>query len=59
MYLDRVLVLFTRKIVGWCLSDRVTTDLVVTALDAVYEQLRRAPEVLYHFDRGAWYVPDL
>lgn len=38
MYLASVLDLFTRKIVGWKLSVRMTTDLVDGALDMAWEQ---------------------
>jgi putative transposase len=56
MYLASVLDLFTRKIVGWRLSDRMTTDLVSAALDAAYEQESPSPGVIHHSDRGAQYA---
>lgn len=56
MYLASVLDLCTREIVGWKLSDRMTTDLVLGALDAAYENKRPKPGLLHHSDRGAQYA---
>lgn len=56
MYLASVLDLFTKKIVGWKLSDRMTTDLVKEALEAAYEQHSPEPGLIHHSDRGAQYA---
>ncbi|MGM0878943.1 MAG: DDE-type integrase/transposase/recombinase [Bacillota bacterium] len=36
LYLASVMDLYTRKIVGWNLASRMTTDLVLAALDEAY-----------------------
>lgn len=51
-----VLDLFTRKIVGWKLSDRMTTDLVLAALDQAYEAQKPPKGLLHHSDRGTQYA---
>lgn len=56
MYLASVLDLFTKKIVGWRLSDRMTTDLVKEALEAAYEQHAPEPGLIHHSDRGSQYA---
>lgn len=56
MYLASVLDLFTRKIVGWKLSDRMTDDLVIEALNAAYTQQSPLPGLIHHSDRGAQYA---
>jgi putative transposase len=56
MYLASVLDLFTRKIVGWKLSDRMRTDLVTGALEAAYKQQKPKPGLIHHSDRGSQYA---
>lgn len=56
MYLASVLDLCTRKIVGWSFGDRMTQDLVITALDKAYEAKLPPPGLLHHSDRGAQYT---
>lgn len=56
MYLASVLDLCTREIVGWRLEDRMTTDLVLGALDAAVSAKRPGKGLLHHSDRGAQYA---
>jgi putative transposase len=57
VYLAAVLDLFSRKIVGWSLSDRLTTPLVSEALRQAIEQRRPdAKQLLHHSDRGCQYT---
>jgi transposase InsO family protein len=56
LYLASILDLYTRKIVGWKLADRMTTDLVLAALDQAYEAENPLPELLHHSDRGSQYT---
>src|SRR5271170_2823784 len=53
-YLAAVIDLFSRKIVGWSMSERMPVDLVVDAL----KMARRRPEagLLHHSDRGVQYA---
>lgn len=56
MYLASILDLFTKKIVGWKLGDRMTTDLVTEALEAARAQHSPAPGLIHHSDRGSQYA---
>jgi putative transposase len=59
VYLAVVLDLFSRKVVGWSLSDSLATPLVSRALRQAIES-RRPPggELLCHSDRGCQYTSD-
>ena len=57
VYLAVVIDLFSRKVVGWAMSDRLTTPLVTAAMRNAVES--RRPEVgtlLHHSDRGCQYT---
>ena len=54
-YLAVVLDLYARRIVGWALSNKPDTDLVVKALDMAYEQRGRPQGLLFHSDQGSQY----
>lgn len=56
MYLAAILDLFTRRLVGWALRDRMTVDLVIEALEAAYEQRKPAAGLIHHSDRGSQYA---
>jgi putative transposase len=56
LYLASVLDLCTREIVGWQLGDRMTTELVLGALDAAYVAKRPKKGLLHHSDRGTQYA---
>jgi putative transposase len=55
-YLAVILDAFSRRCVGWCLSDEITTDLTLTALDRAI--VRRSPPegLIHHSDRGVQYA---
>jgi len=56
LYLAVILDLFSRQIVGWAMSDRITQDIVISAfLQAVW---RRKPGagLIFHSDRGSQYA---
>jgi putative transposase len=56
MYLAIVMDLYSRRIVGWHLSKRMTTDLVNKALMKAYN-LRQPPRgLVFHSDRGSQYT---
>jgi putative transposase len=56
LYLAAVLDLYSRKVVGWSLSERMTSDLVTNALRmALGRQLPEAG-LLAHSDRGSQYA---
>ncbi|SHE14833.1 IS2 transposase TnpB [Chlamydia abortus] len=58
MYLASVMDLYTRKIVGWKLSSRMTTELVLGALDQAYFAEKPAEGLIHHSDRGAQYASE-
>ena len=58
LYLASVLDLYTRKIVGWRLDDRMTTDLVSDALDMAYNTQKPKNGLLHHSDRGSQYTSE-
>jgi transposase InsO family protein len=47
---------FSRKIVGWNLGPKLTTDLALTALQNAIESRRLAPGLIHHSDRGVQYA---
>jgi putative transposase len=58
LYLATCIDLFSRKVVGWSMSSRMTADLVVDAFRmATFRQKRRAPRIM-HSDRGSQYASD-
>ena len=59
VYLAVVLDLFSRKVVGWALSDSLATPLVAEALRRAIESRRPVGgELLHHSDRGCQYASD-
>ncbi|CAM3991844.1 IS3 family transposase [Cohnella lubricantis] len=58
LYLASVMDLYTRKIAGWRLADRMTTDLVLNALEMAYTSHRPAKGLLHHSDRGSQYASE-
>ncbi len=56
MYLAIVMDLYSRRIVGWCVSKRMTTDLICKAMMMAYN-LRKPPAgLVFHSDRGSQYT---
>ncbi|KIL34468.1 transposase [Gordoniibacillus kamchatkensis] len=58
LYLASILDLFTRKVVGWKLADRMTTDLVLAALDRAYKAQKPHKGLIHHSDRGSQYASE-
>ena len=56
LYLAAVLDLFSRRIVGWAMSKRITSNLVVNALEMAVQQRKPAAGLLHHSDRGSQYT---
>lgn len=55
LYLAAVLDLHSRKLIGWTLSDRMTSDIVVSALNMALKARGTVPEV-FHSDKGSQYT---
>lgn len=62
LYLAVVLDLHTRKVVGWSLSERMTTDLVTKALNEAVQRESLSSEelkqLMIHSDRGSQYASE-
>jgi putative transposase len=56
VYLTSVMDLFSRKIIGWHVSDRLTTDSVIHAIEKAKLQRKCSQPVIIHSDRGCPYV---
>jgi len=59
LYLATIMDLFSRKIIGWSLRDRLTKDLVIGALDMALKQRNLSSDLLLHSDRGSQYASEL
>ena len=56
LYLAAVLDLYTRRIVGWAMSDRMTSDLTISALKMALRQYQPTSGLLHHSDQGSQYT---
>jgi transposase InsO family protein len=56
LYLAVILDLFSRKIIGWSMSERIEKQLVIDALLMALGQRRPAVGMLHHSDRGSQYA---
>jgi putative transposase len=57
LYLATFIDLYSRRVVGWCLSDRMTSDIVVSAYDMARSRRGTSPKMV-HSDRGVQYASD-
>jgi transposase InsO family protein len=58
LYLALVEDLYSRKIVGWAMSERIDSELVTAALNMALAQERPKTGLLAHSDRGVQYASD-
>ena len=56
LYLAVILDLYSRKIVGWAMSNRLTAPLVKDALSMAYWRRKPKKGVIHHSDRGSQYA---
>lgn len=56
LYLAVLLDLFSRRIVGWAMSDRIDTELALSALEMAVKQREPAPGLIHHTDRDGRYA---
>lgn len=56
LYVATVLDAFSRKVVGWSMSDRLRTELVLKALDMAVETRRPLEGLIFHSDHGCQYT---
>lgn len=55
LYLAVVLDLYSRRVVGWSMSNRITQKLVSNALQMAIWRRRPEPGLIFHSDRGSQY----
>jgi transposase InsO family protein len=48
-----VIDLFSRRVVGWSMQDRIGWDLVMAAIAMAIAQRQPKPGLLHHSDRGS------
>jgi putative transposase len=56
LYLVVILDLFSRRVVGWALHDRITRQLVLDALTMALRHRQPRPGLVHHSDRGSQYA---
>jgi putative transposase len=56
LYLAAVLDRYSRKIVGWAMSERIDTALVLKAFDMALLHRQPTSQILFHSDRGVQYA---
>lgn len=56
VYLAMILDLYSRKVVGWAVSQKIDTALCLAALDDAIEKRRPSPGLIHHSDRGVQYA---
>ena len=59
LYLAVILDLFSRKIVGWSMSNRMTTDFALEALRMAQWSRKPGKGLVHHTDRGSQYASGL
>lgn len=59
VYLAVVLDLYSRRVVGWAISDRADAILVVKALEMAYLHRHKPSGVMFHSDQGSQYISRL
>ena len=58
MYLAVVIDLYSRRVVGWAMSNRITRYLVMDALNMALWRRRPAADLIFHSDRGSQYCSE-
>jgi len=58
LYLAVVIDLFSRKVVGWAMSDRLKRGLVISAFNMAVRIRRPLPDLIFHSDKGSQYASD-
>jgi len=59
IYLAVILDVFSRSIVGWSLSVRLTAELVVSAFNRALQRRHLTPDMIFHSDRGKQYASEI
>lgn len=56
LFLAAIMDLYSRRIVGWGMSERIDTALVLMAWHMAREHRQAPPELIFHSDRGVQYA---
>ena len=56
LYLDAIMDLYSRRIVGWAMGDRMDRHLVMRALDMAVSSRLPGPGLIHHSDRGSQFA---
>ena len=56
LYLAVVLDLFSRRVVGWSMSDSLKRELALDALKMALDDRQPLPGLVHHSDRGSQYA---
>jgi putative transposase len=56
LYLAVILDLFSRQVIGWSMSDRMTKELALDALRMAIAKRQPIPGLIHHTDRGSQYA---
>lgn len=56
VYVAFVVDVFSRRIVGWCVSTSLKSDLALDALEQALYARRRPENLIHHSDRGVQYL---
>lgn len=59
LYLAAVMDLYSRRIVGWAISNNIDSALVISATNIALSQRRPKANLLHHSDRGSQYASEL
>ena len=57
--LATIMDLYSRRIIGWSLRERLTKELVMAALHMALKQRKLSVDLLLHSDRGSQYASEL
>jgi putative transposase len=55
-YLALLMDLFSRRVIGWCLAEHMTEELVLDPLHQAIRSRQPAPGLIHHSDRGGQYA---
>lgn len=58
LYLSIIMDLYSRKVIGWAMSDRMTDSIVTDALKMALFRRKVRSDLLLHSDRGSQYASD-
>lgn len=56
LYLATIMELFSRRIIGWAMGERMTKELVITALKRAIQTQPPTAGLIHHSDRGSQYA---